>query len=1283
MLKKISFGLVLFILVSFSVDSFIENFERPWNYEYKWPNNVSVVDYTLTFGGGISPSWNVYVLQNSVDRLSIPIIATPYSQTTKIINAKRSYTETKNIFVQIDEFTNKGIYPLFIDPTQICNFFNVTDTTNCMCIFTRDVLECTGVNREFRYLLAKRIFSSDYAAAWKGSMNNSLDALENASSALNKALYTLEKDYINIAFSGACEHDVAGYEACENVSLFFAALNNSNIIDYADFRKIKFALENNYIKVYDDVPLLEFGWIINSIGDEKDSNTAIGKIKLLNSILNAHNETLKRRYIALLNEANALIDEASNLDKIVDEQQLRKIYVSSLFKDIAGGDTASVTEKISNGKLFLALAYANMSNSKITMSYQESGYLRAVIADLSNAKILARTSKNEFSTAINNAKEIVSSYEKKASEWISKTDDKFVDRTIPERARVFYELAKKSFNDGRNADKIGNKFEYYVYAIKNAKSAYAISPENEKDTNWSSIASCLEAEDLMKKAKIDGIDIITETALYSVLNKSKNVSEFISGCNYIKETIIASAQHEYSGLNELRSEASKFIVLCGTDCDDLKTDLKIIETGIALNGEIVYPDSIGSLKILQNRYVEIKNKAIISIKLQLEKYLFVRKTFFAENAVLDRPSNVRFEISVTNTVEYPGKNLKINVESPVDFSQDDLVCGTEDLSGVVYLNGKLSMYINTINASEKKLFAFEKNRTLLRTEKIMKKAFGAEDYSARINENRDVVCVIGIDGFYVSEKWIELKIDDGLVVLNNGFVKKHVSEGTHRFEARYDIKDAYSKQITESNGIKAGERVYYKYIIELTPNMGMEYLQTFAPIPQNDYVKERKAITVSGEKIETIENVGGFTLRVFGLIQSKKASVIVSYYIDNSTEYAKQEINKLEKLNLSNDSKIIVNEAKTALLQNDTQTAVEKIQKTYEHIERERIDTTKLQKEYQMRYVLISKELQEIENVVVNNENNDFANIIEIRRNFLNGVLNGLTGKTLSEQVSLLKTYDEKWMSTRLQIFKKNASVKINTMYARYLEIGNNDTELAIEFASLRSLYRKFDTSALLEDGYALASVIERTTIKMDALEKRITAETTTLVSNIEVVRKEFIELLKKYNSEYSDAKGSRFENLFKIKNEDARVVLKQIDSVLKNGNSSTISKTHQKLIGLDRNISTTLDYLNWRANNDSIHVKEMVSVFSKRLPEKEHKKITSLTTAMDNYLNNKEWVKTLKTHDEILKILSLFESGTNYDIILWLSAVFVCGVVMLYYFKGREQNGKKQKPLKKLEKAI
>lgn len=1278
MLKKVGFGLLMLILVSFATGQFLEKFERPWDYEYKWPGNPGVIDYT--YSPPLAPGWNARITQQGLDYLNLGDVPYPYSENKHVAAAKGNYSKAEFAYEQIDEFANYGILPYVFNIEDACKQL---DVQNCSCVAAGKMLNCNiAVEKEIRYVLATRWLSPSYSAAWKGTMNNALDALEESAKALNKELRGLEAAYAEAGYSGVCNTDVAGYGVCENVSIFLAVIEgNSTAGEHPDFAKIRQALANNTKRVDDDVPLLEFYWVVNSIGD--GNNGAVAKVKRLNAGLEGHFNKTKTNYLVLADETGQILEEAQALKRSADGEELWRIRAGPYFEEIIGDNVAGVGENANRGSGHLKAAYANMTAARFAYAYGNKGYLRDALVKTTNAKALALEAMREFQTAIVDAENVVSDYETKAADWLTKAGDKFANGVWPARARALYENAGGNFENGQNEQKLGLEFEDYASAIKDAREAYSISLEGERDTNWSAISACAEATNIVKKAQQDDVDVFAEDAMLSVLSKGNDAGALIAGCNGIIESAVGAAEYKYFYLDGLRAEVAGLLDVCGSDCDDLAAVLEKNGIGLVSGGRVIYPDAISSLKNLAQLYARVKADAEKSIKQQIGAYLLVRKNLFAENAVLDGQSAARLEIELINTVNYPGENVRVEVESAVPFDEEDIVHGEDNLNGAGYVDGKLLLYVKKIGASARELFVFERNQTLLKTTGLSRGATGREDYSALVIEKMDIFCEAEVIGFYVSDEWDALVVDGVPVVVESGFVRKQLSGGSHEFEADYAVAGAYSKTIGWNSSTKIGERVYHKYQVQIIPNMDMGYIETFAVVPAGAYVSGRNVITATGEKIESAETSDGFVVRVFGLKQGRTAKFEVSYYVDNSSEYARAQIKEIGALNVSNETREILGEAGKALEDNDTARAVGKIQDAREQIERERIDAAKLNSEYMKYYEPVIAELEKLSGVMIGgaSQNNAFSEKMLSRKNFLESVVDSLEDKDLETQVSILKEYDKTWLPEQLRAFKKNASVEMNRAYVRYLGIGVDDELLASDFSDLRALYNKFDASSSLEDAYALADALGETAGKMALLEKRIKDENSVLAATVTSLRDEIVAIMKEYGDEYGDAKGSRFESIFKIKPEDAEEIMKRVDAGLKKGNVSAITGLYEDAVGIKINLNATLNYLEGSANGNAEQTKNAIALASGKLSEKDAKRIGSLASSADGYLAGKEWVKALKTDDEILKILAPLETKQDYGIILWLSVVFVLGVVALYYFKGRKVEPRKI--LRKLEKVV
>lgn len=1278
MLKIVGFGLLALLILSYAIEPLPASFERPWDSEYRWPQNASVVDYS--YSPPLAPAWNVRVLRNSLSSLDLSSIEYPYSKSIEIRAAEANYTIAENADARIEEFARMGILPYFMDVNSACGEYGVL---NCSCVIVGAMVTCDIPGAEaVRYAIALRLFSSDYSAGWKGTMDSALDALEAGASEMNGALYDLEQEYREADYAGVCEQDVSGHGACENASLFLSAIAaNSTAPQYVEFTSIKKALAQDAEGVHADVPLLETGWIVNALGD---GNTGeIGRVAGLSRSVAAQLSEKLDDYAVLLRETDAALDEAKSANASAAYHELWRIRAGPSFGGIVGDEYLAVSEKMARGRERLAAGANNRSASGYAYAYQKRGYLHDAIEDAANAKALAAAAKADFESAQADASSLVEDYEARAQDALDSVAGKFGNGVWPARAKVLYASAAADFEAGRREKRLGYKFEHYVSAIREANDALAVSLEGETDTNWTSIYTCGMAESLIDAAKKDGIDTSAEEAMYSVLSRSQNASERIEMCNRVMESVIWSAKAKYAGLEAKRAEALHMLELCGTDCNDLQVMMEEAEQGLVSGGNVLYPEAIGSLKTLSEKYAYIRQKYLESIRLQVGEHLIVRRYFFAEDPVLDEQAEARLQVEVINEIQYPGEDIRIEVESPVEFSEEDAVQGADALRGVAYVNGRLKLYIGEIPADGRLTFVFEKRRVLLKTQSMEAHAHGSVDGSALVEETRTVISETDLDGFYVPTGWKALVVDGVPASMDNGFVRKELDAGTHTFRASYEAQDAYTAIVCGNSSTLVGQRTYQKYQMCVAPGISMDYAMLEVVVPDAPSVKEKRAIALTGEKIDSTAIPAGLLLKIYNLKAAKEARFEVSYYADNSSEYVESQIEQLESQNLSNETSVLVDAAALALAQNDTARAVWLINLAYAQIAKEEKESAKLRREIDAYYSDVIAELERISNVLGNGtETNALTGALSARREFLQGLLQGVEGKGLSDQANELEKYDKGWLPNLLRDFKKNASQELNTEYAAYLDSKIENLTIATEFGEARQMYDRFDASGALEDAYALASEIKMLREATDAIYEKITAENAIALARCRSWIDAINDLMKKYGNEYGEAKGSRFESMFALTPDEVKTAVKQAESNLKAQQRSApaaLSGTECNLTYVFETMNQTIGELRGSAMRNSENARRALNLAS-GLPEKDLKEARGLESELASAITNENWVKALKAGDEILKIAASAGSGMNYDAIVWLSAIFVAAAIAVYYFKQRKGGGEK-KVWRKLEK--
>lgn len=1275
-------GVLLFLLifastVSFSADLFLEKFERPWNTEYKWPGNYSVVDYT--FSPPLEPGWNAYMLQQSLDGLSTGN-ATLYQNISGCVGgAKANYTKAVEAYAKISEFTDYGLLPYSIDIAGICTQMG-SEPESCTCKLIGNTLECLNVSKGIRYAIALRLFSQDYSKAWKGTIDNALDCLAFGGEALNDALSRLELDYDAVNYSGACDSSMSGFETCQNVSFFMNALEtNGSAEKYREFAGVRGALAGDANEVHADLPKIEFSWASNAIWAD---DGLVSRIGALDDALAMHYQRAENSYALVSGECDSQMTDAENAQAGVELNELWRIVASPAFADIVGSETTPIAEKVDAARGHIALAQESRSSAMEVHTGAGQGYLRDAIRNMSYGERLANASADEFNGALDDAKTIVADYRERAQAWIAKVDVKFGAGVWPEKVIALNETAGRDFQAGEKAEKLGVKFEYYVDAILKAQEAYAVSAESEMNTSMGALVQCADVKQLIGRAKTDELDVTQEEIMLSILENSGNASEAELGCEDVMESITASAEYRYRELADSRAESVRLIWVCGSDCDDLKIEMDRAETGVVADGNILYPEAIGSLKRLRDEYLSKKQDASESIANQVGKYLEVRENLFVENAALDTPSVARLGVEAINNVDYPGSDLVFEIESAVEFEKGDAVVGGSNIRGTAYADGKLSIYMKAINASGRETFVFERNSTLLATKKTTTKTYGQADYTASIEETRDVVCGAGLPGFYVPPEWESLSIDGENIRLLDGYAAKRIDEGAYVFKSKYTVADAYARRVSSNMSTEAGNRVYYMYDVELTPALGMENLETFAAIPENPCVKEKKVITVSGNRLEALETADGFAVQLFALSAGKPAVFEVSYEVDNSSGYVESELARLGALNLSSDSGRILAEARGAFMNNQTSLAVMKLQELQEQITVEESELAKLQSEYDGYYPPAAAELKELEDVLETYVDDGFAGRLEARRDYLEDLVASTAGSASTEKVLLLKAYDKKWLPTELKAFKQNASASIGKMWGAYLDSKSESAELDGQFTGTRELYDRFEASGSLRDGYALLISLVDLREEMTKMESALTAQNMGLLTDADALEARLGERLKTYSNEYADAKGSRFESDFNMTPSQAQGILKQLEAATKKGDAEATKKAYNETMKAEEGVDAVLGYLEGACKRNLHQLNSTLESSGGKLAEKDSKKALALVSEIETHVKNEEWVKALKKEDDVYKIIAGASAGGNYDIVLWLSAVFVVCVAAVYYFK-RGTVGKKPRVLRKLEKAV
>ncbi|MFA5077615.1 MAG: hypothetical protein WC488_04270, partial [Candidatus Micrarchaeia archaeon] len=1066
MLKRVVFGLIALAFLSFSSEFLPEKYDRPWNV-YGWPGDSNVVDYT--FVPPLDPGWNSDLLQYSLEQLELEKAGANKWAAGNLSSAKANYTKAKWAKEQIDAFSESGVLPYFVDVGALCSARGIM---NCTCLVLGSTVTCdVPYGDEVRRAIALRIFSKEYSTAWKGTMDGAANELETRASRFNTALRDAEMSLADAEYMGICGAESAGSDACENASNFiYAARTNSTSKNYVAFTRLKGVVWEGVDGVRQEIPMLKAGEALQVLGDEEEGE--IARALALNRTIAGHISGSLATYKALGLDAEAQVKRAEQESAQAALGESWRIHGGLELSGIGGGNDASVSDQVAKANSNLEEARHELDLARSTYAYGNEGYLATAMTHAHSAIAFSAQADVGFKQAEQDADRLVQQYEAEASAKIIDVERKFGTAAWPARATALYTKAKEMLEKGKAEKKPGLKFEYYAASISYAEEARAVDASAEPDTNWSAVSACRKAKSILENAKKDGIDVSYEEEWLAVVSRSNNASEQIAECEAIATQAVEEAMQEYADLEDSRAEAMRLVELCGSDCDDLDTMVENAEHGIVSGGRMVYPDAVGSLAMLRQKYEYATHNAEESIELQIGRYLSVRSALFSEWAILDLPTRNELDIIVVNNVEYPGEDVQVSFSTPLEFSQEDIESGGSNIRGITYADGRMTMYLRQIGASETQTYRLGRNATLMRTVGAEKTASGNADGSADVEEQRDVECLGSVSAFYVPINWETLDVDGVEVGLKGGFAQAILSEGRHMLNARYLVLDAYEQGTYQNASSLIGKRVYQKYSAYVRPGLDMEWLTLTTSIPSGGLVKELNVITLTGEKISYVEQGGQVLITIYGLKKNKETRYEISYYVDNSSEYLKQELEYLKKLNLSLETSRLVHDAEALFENGDFAGAAVKIRQAYEQIGLEENERSKLQKEREKYASDLRSELMEIDAVLDGRPGTDFKEGLILRRAHLQDLNSSLDGMDLAGQVNALRKYDAGWLPNDLKLYKKNASVKINKLHAAYLQGGGVDSSIEDGFVELRRLYGRFEASGALSDAYEMDTKI-------------------------------------------------------------------------------------------------------------------------------------------------------------------------------------------------------------------
>lgn len=1298
--KKIfrEFIFIIYILSSFicsaSFAYYEEKYERVWN-NPNWPNDENLVKvYKFGFPPQVYEVWEIKEFQHSLDYLSLVNIL-PIYRDEKLNEALKNYFEAQKIFIDGEKFVKEKKLSASIDNLkQICELniiecsceiseslashpffpfilgvgiFIIPQKLVAITAFTGGYLVCqimegNGEREEIRRKIINVIFSSKYIALWKKTLNLAFDSLEEKLRDLNLEILRLEKNYEELKYAGFCEKEFGNCK--EAYSLLETIRGNEFENKKAEqlHRELKLIREGINKKPIE----VNISLAIQIIGNKNFG--LISEVIETNKKLNEHKRKVEISYNILKNEIEEKKKRVRDKENEVIYHELELIETGGTFEEVIS-DKKQITHIIKEARRYVELAEEKEKNASIILTLKDRNYFFNSYKSLTETKYFLDRANDEFSKALSLAREIVNDEEKNARETIKNAEK--LSLNVSSDSLNLLKESKKFLEKGVKENKLGKKYFFYQQAIVLAKEAEKLR-DIESDV-------CKDLIVLFERSSKDSIDISEEKRIYEkIASAVDNKSYIVQTCQELKNSIFEKIKFFYGFLQEKRNNISNLLKICGEDCDDLRKILEREERGFVFNDFINWFRAVGNLKKLENVYEFTEKEIEKSLKNHLKKYLKINYELIVGELILNKPSVFKLLISIENPLKYEGKNLIVEVKNyGLNFEKIGEKSENIEIEESGFSNIKLK--IKKILPGEKLYILLEKEFVPCAELSREKFSFALSDKVAIIEENISIECLINISNLEIEEKFDSVKVNGNNAYFENGRIFSRFLKGKNRVTILKRISDSYDITLIKNEITNIGNRVYVKNYYEIKSKVFLNLAEV--KILFDQHAKDvRISVFENLKSLKRYDNY--FEVRIAELRENQKIDVEISYYLENLSGVIEEETRRIierienEKANNTKNSLITDNisreiEEINNLYKNGNLTgAYEKILKIKRILEKAEDENKKKTVERDEILNKISNELK----ILDIEECGSFIEVLNNRANYLKELIEEVQKLNLDEQISKLKRYDNDWLETKLKEEKKKIDKEINNLLEK---------EEFQNLYELKKIKAEIDINLNIKTFCNGLSFIEK--LKKEFLEKenKKKEEIESKKRILTDLKNLYIKVFDHYEKEYNSAKGTKFEDLFKVKIEEISNILKKIDNLNKGKERFVEEDFEERVKEIGEEVRKNLEFIKNRAENYNNLASSLLEASKNRLSEKKIKELQRIISESKEFLINDEYINSMKKLQKVFDSLEGLDKEFYIDskLIVLLMIVFFVGGIIFYYIKLRKKQEKKE--YRKLERII
>lgn len=1101
---------------------------------------------------------------------------------------------------------------------------------------------------------------------WQGTMDASMDALEESQSTADNAVMAARKQYKELEYAGMCSeaYAYAGGEECRKMKKAFdivdggqqeARYGQANLVKADIVRLNEQLAENANTTLYPRIMTIIWGenGIIQTFGElEREGKTA--------------KERAEGQYIRYAGEAT---DSRFYAEQPYDEAKNQKLEIITEAIDTEGFEKeriGTIAERwaLLEDKKEEADYYYN--NAKSAYDKKARDYFFTGISGMQRARQGYDAVKNGSEAILEDAKKIVLDKRAKASEKIGETKENMKKLGYGEQQiNDALKEANAAFAAGEEARTLGEKYENYAKALQLAAGA-APTKSFEYEKSYQTLLAEMEA--LLKNAEKDGIDVADLKAETEFIKDTRPQNE-LKLLAEIKEEIVTRMKNRYYDLEEKRKELIEKLKAAGAA--DLLNEMREAESGIVrADGSIDWPAAAGRLKQLSSKYNQLLDELNSDIEKRndaIANQLIVESSLIAGRVKIDQPTNIEYVLTIANPKPYEGREVtvKVPLEGEFRLNYADIKDGREGVLGMQTDYKTMKITLEKIGGFERKTVIFEKGVVLAATRSQETQAKGIGGGTATINEK-----II----FQLAAGNVEIDTDGRTNALIDGTdARRRLNEGIHTLTSERTDNNAYSEERADAEISQENGKTRVRYGIIVKPSINLDEV---AVIAETGNGVSNIEIFCGTQKCIKQPAGNNYIITLYDVKKGIPATVSVSYLISNVSQFAAVEIAKYEN---SNEPEIIqmAQEAKGLLASGDETGALRKVEEMKKYSAALENEKAKLLKNCYDASRGIRNEIEDLDRAIEKaRELGLNAGEIEkfiTRREMLSEVLEqnaaaeNDTKEEMEKKLDELKAIDNGWLKKEISAIAKKATKDFENYKKQLGGTDEAQRQLKIVENDINTLL----STERATDAVQLLYSIEQLGLLEESISAGRRAGLASLEEDFNTLRAIAEKLLTAYESEYRDAKSSGQEDQFSLTPNSVKTTISNIEAYLKAENIEKANHTMGS--DLARQVRVMNETLNALEANAARKIAEMENALETKKPQLSAEQLATASKKImeaKNFFNAKSYGKAIVKAAEAINYINSLKG--NMDTVTYLIAASIALIAIIAFFLYGKQ-GKKE----------